>query len=66
MPFQVFRKFLIGGDVDVEFHLAVIVGYLADAVMFLAPSAVIDIVVVIAGAGDGDLEKVGIDEHSRC
>ena len=38
---------------------------LADAVVLLAPPAVVDVVVVVAGAGDRRLEEVGVGQDGR-
>ena len=55
----------VGGDFVGKSGVALLGDDFLDAVVGLAPPAVVDAVIVVAGAGDGGLEEVGILEHGR-
>ena len=64
MAFQVGGDLRIGLDAVDEGRVA-LVDLLQDTVMLLAPPAVVDAVVVVAGAGDSRLEEIRIFQNGR-
>ena len=63
---EVLGELLIGWHMSIEGDVAILVGLLGHAMVLLTPPAVVDVVVMIAGARDSHLEEIRIDKHGSC
>ena len=65
-PFQVGGQLTVRVDVKVEDRRAVVVLRLLDAVVRLGPAAVVDLVLMVAGARDCNFKEVRVCPTTRA
>ena len=65
-PFQVGGQLTVRVDVKVEDRRAVVVLRLLDAVVRLGPAAVVDLVLMVAGARDRNFKEVRVCPTTRA